>query len=51
MLTDVDMWLASLEGRRQTTGGELLMGEDMVHRVDSPGPEQRGSAGAEEEVG
>jgi hypothetical protein len=49
--TDVDVRLGTLERRGQTTGSHFVFEENMLNRVDSTGPQQRGSAGAQEEVG
>jgi len=50
-LTNVNVGLSTLEGGCHSTGSQSVLGENMVDRVSSTRPEQRGPAGAQKEVG
>lgn len=51
LLTNVNVRLGTLEDRGHSTGSQIVLGENMLDRVDSAWPQQGGPAGARKQIG
>lgn len=51
LLTNVNVRLGTLEDCGHSTGSQMVLGENMLDRVDSARPQQGGPAGARKQIG